>query len=51
MLTIGDTIPHYGKLIAIANGHSYGERYYFLKDKHGSISMMPASVIESEMKQ
>ena len=36
------------KIIAIANGASYGERYYFLKDKRGIIAMIPASVIEVE---
>ncbi len=44
MKKIGEYIKGYGKIIAIG---WVGERYYWLKDKDGVISMMPASLIEN----
>lgn len=43
---IGKKIKPFGKVVAIASGGSYGERYYFLMKKDKSISMIPAKVIE-----
>ncbi len=43
-LEIGLTVSPYGKIAAIML--TGGERYYFLIDEVGTVSMMPASVIE-----
>lgn len=46
-LPIGTKVKGYGEVVGVrAEGGEFGERYYFLKDKHGSISFMPASSIE-----
>jgi hypothetical protein len=37
-------VKPYGKIGAV--GLLQGERYYWLIDKHGTVSMMPADVIE-----
>lgn len=42
-LPLGTRIPHYGTISAVG---WVGERYYWLEDQHGDISMMPASLIE-----
>ena len=43
-----DTPTQWGKVAAIR--FADGERYYFLVDKHGMVSMMPACVVEPSIK-
>lgn len=43
-LKIGAVVKPYGKIAAI--GWLQGERYYWLIDKYGTVSMMPAFVVE-----
>ena len=31
-------------------GFTGGERYYWMKDKHGCVSMMPAFIVEQQEK-
>lgn len=45
VLDVGKTVKPYGKIAAIML--TGGERYYFLIDKHGVVSMIPALVIEA----
>jgi len=45
-LKLGTRIKPYGRIVAVGNGVSLGERYYWLIDKHGCVSMMPATEIE-----
>jgi hypothetical protein len=49
MILIGTIIKPYGRVSAIANGVSYGERYYFFTDKYGSVSMIPAKLVEGSL--
>lgn len=42
---LGTVVPHYGKVIAI--GDISGERYYWMEDKDGMISMMPWMAVEA----
>lgn len=43
-LELGERVEPYGTVEAI--GLLSGERYYWLIDKHGVVSMMPADVVE-----
>ncbi len=43
-----NTKTKFGKIKAIAN--LSGERYYFMIDKYGTVSMMPACVIENNQR-
>ena len=42
-LYMGTEVPPFGRVVMI--GHP-GERYYWLQDKRGTISMIPAAVLE-----
>ena len=44
-LTLGLTVPPWGRIAAVL--WTGGERYYHLLDKQGTVSMMPADVIEA----
>lgn len=44
ILLIGTEVKPYGIIKAV--GWTGGERYYWFEDKHGSVAMMPAYVIE-----
>lgn len=44
IVPLGTAIPPLGRIEAIAS--ISGERYYFLIDKQGNVSMLPADVIE-----
>jgi len=48
-LTLGDTVKPYGKVVAV--GKIEGEEYYWFIDKHGSVAMIPAIVVEKEAKE
>jgi hypothetical protein len=48
IIMIGKEVKPYGKVAAIANGGSYGERYYFFVDKWGGVAMIPAVVVEAK---
>ncbi len=43
MMMLG-TQTAYGEVVAVG---WVGERYYWLRDRHGVVSMMPATAIES----
>jgi len=45
-IPLGTIVKHWGKVAAV--GYISGERYYWLVDKRGSVSMMPADTVESE---
>jgi hypothetical protein len=47
-LQLGTIIKPYGKIAAIG---WVGERYYWLISKHGTVSMMPAFIIEEMHKK
>ena len=42
----GKTVRPWGKVGAVGWKKLCGERYYMLVDRHGSVSLMPAFVIE-----
>lgn len=44
ILPLGTPVKPWGKIIAVG---WYGERYYWLENDHGDISMMPARVVEN----
>jgi hypothetical protein len=44
ILLIGTEVKPYGIIKAV--GWTGGERYYWFEDKHGSVAMMPAYIIE-----
>lgn len=44
-LDLGTVVEPYGKLAAVAL--ITGERVYFFVDKHGTVSMMPATSIDA----
>jgi hypothetical protein len=46
---IGEIVLPFGVIGAV--GCIQGERYYWLVDKHGSVSMMPADVVEGARRQ
>jgi hypothetical protein len=46
---LGQIVKPWGKIGAI--GFVKGERYYFLIDREGSVSMMPADVVERARRQ
>lgn len=46
MIPLGTQIPPYGKVVAVG---WVGERYYWMVDNKGVISMMPASMIEATL--
>ena len=43
-LPLGTIVKPYGRVAAV--GTTGGERYYWLIDKHGTVSMIPAVEIE-----
>lgn len=43
-LALGTKVKPWGTVEAV--GITGGERYYWLIDKHGTVSMMPACVVE-----
>ncbi len=43
IIPLGTVVKPWGKVAAVRYD---GERYYFLIDKDGSVSMMPADVVE-----
>lgn len=48
-LALGTVVKPWGRIVAVANGGMFGERYYFLRDtnpRSRSIAMMPADVVE-----
>ncbi len=44
IVPLGTVVKPWGKVSAV--GFTGGERYYWLIDEHGTVSMMPASLIE-----
>lgn len=46
MKSLGDT-TYWGEIVAI--GFMNGERYYWMIDKRGVVSMIPARVMEKRM--
>lgn len=44
VIPLGNIVEPYGRIQMV--GTTLGERYYWLEDKYGTISMMPADVIE-----
>ena len=48
MLIIGTVVEPWGEIVAV--GH-VGERYYWLLDDDGTISMIPAPTIEEDSSQ
>ncbi len=48
MLKLG-TKTKFGKIAAVMN--TEGERYYFIIDKKGIVSLMPAKVIEQMLRR
>lgn len=41
-----DSMTPWGRIAAVA--YISGERYYFLINKHGTVSMLPADIVEAK---
>lgn len=49
MINLGTIIEPWGKVAAV--GITGGERYYWLINKHGTVSMIPATDIEEQRRR
>lgn len=50
-LKLGSAVKPYGKVGSVLCGLRVGERYYILLDKHKSVALMPATLIEPMYEQ